>query len=464
MLIAMCSFAASASAQATMTLSTPGTQINADLFIQGGAAGMTDFSNSDVLASKVSSSDNYKRRILLKLDTENNIPANAVIQKATLYLVLKNADSGDYRPFTAFNVTQSFVTGQTNWYYFRSGQAWSTWGGDYGDSFGTTYVGNAVGSAYAFDLTGMVQRVVNGDFGSRYTRVALIDTGGSTGSYREFYSSRAADPNVRPQLVVTYGSGPTPPPPAPPPPPPPDSGTTLRVMQYNIHKTIGSDGACSPDRITNTIIAQNVQVVSLNEVNFYTGTCAYNFDMSETLRSLMEQKTGVTWYKQTVNPNGVGNVILSSLPLVSASNFVLYYGRGIAQVGVLVNGRTVNLFSTHIEYTNASWRPIQIGEAVWWLSTFSEPRVFMGDFNTWQDTPDYYSIVSSYVDSWLAAVNAGTASAFNGTGATEGLSRLDYVFVSPNLVSVNGVAVPDTGVNGVWPSDHSPVVASLTIR
>jgi hypothetical protein len=42
-----------------------------------------------------------------------------------------------------------------------------------GSSFGTTFVGNSVGVAYKFDLTSLVQRVVKGGSGSRYTRVAL---------------------------------------------------------------------------------------------------------------------------------------------------------------------------------------------------------------------------------------------------------------------------------------------------
>src|SRR4030095_15377088 len=103
--------------------------------IQGGAAGMTDFSTSDTLASKVSS-ESYTRRILIKVDTQNTIPANAVIQSAKLYLVLKAAESNESRPLTAFNVAQSFVKGETNWYYFRPGQAWSARGGDFAGSFG----------------------------------------------------------------------------------------------------------------------------------------------------------------------------------------------------------------------------------------------------------------------------------------------------------------------------------------
>jgi len=86
----------------------------------------------------------------------------------------------------------------------------------------------------------------------------------------------------------------------------------------------------------------------------------------------------------------------------------------------------------------------------------------MGDLNTWQGTPDYYSIANLYMDGWLSALYSGTASSYNGTGATEGLSRLDYIFLS-NGISLDGVAVPYTVVDGVKPSDHDPVVAQLRI-
>ena len=460
-LIAMCSVAAAASAQTTVTLSTPGTQINADLTIQGGASALTDFSTSPVLASKASS-ESYTRRILLKIDTQNYIPANAVIQSAQLYLVLRGADSSEDRPFTAYNVTQSFAKGETNWYYFRSGQAWSSAGGDVGGSFGTTYVSNAVGSTYTFDLTQLVQRTVNGEFGSRYTRVALIDTGGSnSSSYREFHSTRATDTSVRPRLVITYG-GSAPP---PPPPPPPPTGTTLRVMQWNIHKTKDSNGACNPDLTASTIAAQNADVVSLNEVNFYAGMCAWNFDMGAKIQSLLQQKTGVTWYAQNVNPNGVGNVLLSRYPPVSSSSYLLDYGRGVAQMGIVVNGRTVNVFSTHFEYDNASWRPTQIAETLGWMTNFSSARILMGDLNTWAATPDYYTLTNTLKDGWVMAQNAGTATSFNGTGFTEGLSRIDYVLYS-NVTSltITSADVPYTVVNGVKVSDHDPLTAVFSVK
>ena len=79
--------------------------------------------------------------------------------------------------------------------------------------------------------------------------------------------------------------------------------------------------------------------------------------MGEKLKGLVEQKTGKTSYLQHVDPNGVGNVVLSRYRPVSSSSTQLSYDRGVAQMGVVVNGRTVNIFSTHVDYDHASWRP-----------------------------------------------------------------------------------------------------------
>jgi endonuclease/exonuclease/phosphatase family metal-dependent hydrolase len=464
MAVAVGGSVAAASADTTVTLSAPGTQLNADVTIRGGAYANVDYSNSDKLESKLGSAD-YTRRILLKFDTQNTIPANAVIKSAQIRLVLKSADSSEKRPLTVYWVTRSFVNGQVTWKYFRDGQAWSHSGGDLGSNFGTTYVGNAVGSTFTFDVTRLVQNAVNGVFGtSRYTRVALIDTGGSSGNtYKAFHSSQSSSTSLRPRLVVTYATSTTTSTVSSS-----SSGSTLRVMQWNIHKTKGSDGVCNPDRIANQIVRQNPQVVSLNEVNFYSGSCAYTFDMGAKLESLVEQKTGATWYRKSVNveggSSGTGNVVLSRLPLVSSSSDRFSYNRGAAQVGVVVNGRTINILSTHMEYYTASWRTTQIKELLQYMSGFTSPRIVLGDFNTWPGTNDYNLVATPYQDAWAKAKSLGTAGAYNGTGATHGDSRFDYVFYSRvSSLVLRSVNVPDTRVNGVRPSDHDPVVAVFAI-
>ena len=460
-LIASCGFGAAASAQTTVTLSTPGTHINADQTIQGGTYATTDFSASNELASKVSS-EAYTRRILFKFDTQNYIPANAVIQSAQLHLVLKNAESTERRPLTAYYVTRSFHRGQTSWRYYQDGAEWSNPGGDLGTRYTTTYVDGAVGSTYRFDLTSLVQRVVNGGYGSRYTRVALIDTGAATdGNYREFHSTRATNTALRPRLVITYTTSSS----APTPTVTTPTGTTLRVMQWNIHKTKRSDLVCDPNRTADVIVAHNVHIAAVNEVNFFSGDCAWNFDMGARLETLLEQKTGVAWYRQAVNSGGVGNVIFSRYPPVSSSSYQLSYTRGVAQMRILVNGRYVNLFVTHVHPDNVSYRTTQIQQAVAWMRNFSEPRIMMGDFNTWPNTSEYYLVATPYQDAWVAAVNAGTATSYNGTGNTRGGSRIDYIFHSRvSTLSLRSVNVPSTLLNGLWASDHDPVVAVFTVN
>jgi endonuclease/exonuclease/phosphatase family metal-dependent hydrolase len=89
----------------------------------------------------------------------------------------------------------------------------------------------------------------------------------------------------------------------------------------------------------------------------------------------------------------------------------------------------------------------------------------MGDFNTWPDTPDYSLLTAPYADAWIAAKSAGTASSFNGTGATEGTSRIDYAFISKNgSLALNSVTVPNTVVNGIKASDHDPIITVVTVK
>ena len=457
-LLAIGALTGRASAQTTVTLSTPGTHISVDTTIRDGAYASTNYSSSDTLVSKASGAG-LKRRMLLKFDSENYIPANATIQSARLYMVLKTADTSEQRPLTAHRVTRSFTKNDTSWNYFSAGEAWTTPGGDVQSGFGTTLVGGGAGTTYTFDLTSLVQRSVNGEFGSRWTRVELIDTGAnSDGSYKAFHSTRASDASVRPRLVVTYANGST--------PPPTTTGTTLRIMQWNIQNARGSDGVCNPDRIATTVVTQNAYVVSMNEVKSFAGECSWEFDMSERLQSLLQSKTGAAWYRKYVSIDSkAGNLLLSRYPLVSSSTTLLSYSRGVAQIGIVVNGRTINLFSTHVEYYNAGWRTTQINQALAWMRNFAEPRIVMGDFNTWPDTSDYRLVATPYQDAWTAAQTAGTASAFIGSGNTHGGSRFDYVFFSRvSALTLKSVTVPDTRINGVYPSDHYPVVAVFTVN
>ena len=206
-LFAFAGLPAIAHGQTTVTLDASGTEVSVDTTIRGGGYASVNYGTSDSLQTKSDTESSYKRRVLLKFDTQNYIPSGAVITSAQLYLTLKGADDSTSRPIDVYRVTKSFLARQATWLDYRDGMAWGNGGGDLGGRYTTTYVGNAVGSAYKFNLTELVQQSVNGTFGSRYTRLVLVDAGGaSSRSLRTFYSSRSSNSALRPKLVISYGS------------------------------------------------------------------------------------------------------------------------------------------------------------------------------------------------------------------------------------------------------------------
>ena len=161
-----------------MTLDAPTSEVCVDTTIRGGGYASADFSNSDVLEVKNATDVELPTARRCSSSTRRTaIPAGAVINSARLYLVLKGADDSTLRPIGVYRVTKSFLPSQTNWLDYRDGDAWSQQGGDLGSRYTVTNVGGTAGTTYSFDLTNLVQQTVNGDFGSRYTRVVLVDTG-----------------------------------------------------------------------------------------------------------------------------------------------------------------------------------------------------------------------------------------------------------------------------------------------
>src|SRR5438067_6474936 len=239
---------ATAGAQTTVTLNAPTTQVT-DVMVQGGASANTNFNTLDHFATRASTNYDYLRRALLKFDTQTTIPAGTKIQSAVMTLTIKTAGTDTTRQVGVFPVTTSFVQEQATWNIRRTSTAWTTSGGDFGPQAAAVAVPNTVGAKVRVDVTALVQAAVSSS-ASRYTRLGLSDLGASTStSYREYYSSKAIDPSVRPVLTVAYGGSTQPPQPQPPP-----TGT-LRVLQYNTHHGgWGTDGVYDPNRIVDWIM------------------------------------------------------------------------------------------------------------------------------------------------------------------------------------------------------------------
>jgi endonuclease/exonuclease/phosphatase family metal-dependent hydrolase len=455
------------SAQTTVVLDAPDTQV-LDGYIRAGSYANSVF-DTEVLATK-SYTATYTRRALLKFDTEHFVPAAASIQSAILTLTLKSSGV-ETRTLGAYRVTKSFDEVAATWYRRKSGYNWSSTGADLGSRYATATVSTTPGAKVAFDVTQLVQETVNGTFGSRYTRVALLDIGASsTSSIKEFHSSEATDPAQRPQLVVVYGEGEAPP---PPPPPAPEQVSALRVLHWNTHYGgIGTDGRYNPQRVIDWIVRMNPDVISLNEIEKYVSGHG-NEDQPALYKSRIEAATGRTWYSLFAqrfgnwSSNGSGNLILSRFPIGATARLHLTCSnRSAALATITVNGRNVNVVSTHIDSGSSTCRSAELQQLLPWLRGFSDQIILAGDLNASINLP---YIWSEYGDGWLGADRLDAAVDYPGNsrwGATHNY-RIDYITKAnrASALAVTAAQVYDTrDANGVRPSDHKPLVVTFRIN
>ena len=244
---------------------------------------------------------------------------------------------------------------------------------------------------------------------------------------------------------------------------------SLKVLDWNTHHGVGTDGAYDLQRFVTWIQRSGANVVSLNEVEKFTGWG--NEDQPARYAALLEASTGKTWYytfaEREGGDNGQGNLILSTFPIVERSSLRLSHSRSVARAQIVVNGSRVNVFSTHLDADSGSRRAMQMNELRRWAARFGQQHVFAGDFNAWPGAPEIDNMSAFAYDAWRTAAQRGTAVAHSGNEAgTTRKSRIDYIWQAKNATSLvlESARVFDTRErDGVMPSDHRPVMATFRV-
>jgi endonuclease/exonuclease/phosphatase family metal-dependent hydrolase len=248
------------------------------------------------------------------------------------------------------------------------------------------------------------------------------------------------------------------------------------VLQYNVSKGgWGTDGRYDPNRVLNVVAAINPDVISFNELERWN-SYSQGADGVALYKSLLEQKTGRTWYVWHAQAYGVWddkgliNAVFSKFPF-SATYRTIYSAGKLKSVGGVTftfNGRPINFMTTHFDPYSATYRLAQARDLVPYMSGFAENRIVAGDFNDQPGDPPITTMTAGYYDAWAEGKKAGIASAppDNPNGNTRN-SRIDYIFYSrgeKNLTLKKVQVIETRSSSGVMPSDHRPLLAEFLVQ
>lgn len=246
---------------------------------------------------------------------------------------------------------------------------------------------------------------------------------------------------------------------------PAEAATPLRVMTFNIHTGIGSDGTLDLARTAGVIRAARADIVGLQEVDVHWAARSDFRDQARDLaRMLGMQVFFAPIYDLPGQPRRqYGVAILSRFPVLHTTNHLITrlstqeenpvpaLAPGFAEALILVRGTPVHVYSTHLDYrADPAVRVRQVADTLRIMATDRGPQVLLGDLNAPPEAPALAPLWTELTD----AAPAGTT-----YPADEPTTRIDYVAVSSEVVVVRAATVLPS-----LASDHRPVLADLAIR
>lgn len=130
------------------------------------------------------------------------------------------------------------------------------------------------------------------------------------------------------------------------------------------------------------------------------------------------------------------------------------------------SGRQFVVFNTHLDHVSDEARINGIGVVLDKIQQFGGlPSMIMGDFNAEEDSETYRSATENFSDAKYQTENAvGLHSAtYQNWGESPDRNPIDYFMISKTGFTVEKYEVVDTTYDGVYPSDHFPILVDLIL-
>ena len=127
--------------------------------------------------------------------------------------------------------------------------------------------------------------------------------------------------------------------------------------------------------------------------------------------------------------------------------------------------RDLVVFNTHLDHVSDEARIKGIEVVLDKIAQFGGlPAVIMGDFNALEGSETYRSVTGHFLDAQYAAEATMEGYTYHNWGNPDSFKRLDYFMISQTGIRPLRYAVLPGTREGVWISDHCPIVLDLALE
>ena len=116
-------------------------------------------------------------------------------------------------------------------------------------------------------------------------------------------------------------------------------------------------------------------------------------------------------------------------------------------------------YNTHLDHKGAMARLLGSAQIIQKISENGGNFIVTGDFNAYPDSPE----IKAFTESGITDCTSPIATTFHDYGRLTRNSKIDYVFTNMKCDESLSYAQEDNGVNGIYISDHYPVVAFVEL-
>lgn len=237
--------------------------------------------------------------------------------------------------------------------------------------------------------------------------------------------------------------------------------TTFRVMTYNVHSCVGTDGKLDPSRVAEVIARSNADIVALQELDVCQ-TRTQGVHQPQWLADKLRMSVHFT-SARSCDQGHYGNAILSRHPFSVVSEGFLPRRTGeqraVQWIKVSLGELSLNVMNTHLSI-HFRERLLQIRQLLGaeWIAKSERhvPLLVCGDLNASPFSPVYRGLRKDLVDAQRA--NGGRA--LPTWPSRRPLFRIDHLFTSQSI-AVRGCEVRRDALT-MLASDHLPLVAELS--